>query len=165
LLLVSQVIYGKIKKMGTIILICFLCLTLPICARIGCQDIKQERKIKNLCKSQLPTARGNMEHQFHTPQACHNEFMASQLATASQRRENGEEPQRIKVRGNQISPWPIASPGELRRPNLLKVDVAETHWKSNVNSPWQAYLAWRVYKFLQKYKSLSSHFEIILSLA
>jgi len=31
--------------------------------------------------------------------------------------------------------------GELKRPNPLKADVAETHWGSNVNSPWQANFA------------------------
>jgi len=38
---------------------------------------------------------------------------------------------------DQISPWRAkASPGELRRLNLLRADVAETHWGRKLNSPW-----------------------------
>jgi len=96
---------------------------------------------------------------FHMHQVCRNEFIASQLAIASPRRVDGEEEQRVKVQGNQISLWRvIASPGELRRSNLLKADMSETHWWSNVNSSWRTNLAWRVYKNQQMYKSLSSHF-------
>jgi len=66
---------------------------------------------------------------------------------------------RVKVQGNQILPWRAkALPGELRRPNLLKANVAKTHWGSNANSPWRAYLAWRVHQILQRYISHFFHF-------
>jgi len=31
----------------------------------------------------------------------------------------------------------IYSRGELRRPKLLRADVAQTHWWRNLNSPWR----------------------------
>jgi len=93
-----------------------LYLTLPICAGIECQDIKKERKTKNLCKGQLATM---------SERRVHGEILPRRGATENQ--------------GLGKSDFAMASKscrGELKRPNPLKADVAEIHWGSNVNSPW-----------------------------
>jgi len=131
------------------------------------QDTKQRRKTKR--KRQKPTCHGEQEasqrraqvreHKNHSPSTRNSEWKAG----TSQRAPEATRHQLATTSGRrQILPWQtIYSWGELRRPKLLKVDVAETHWWRNLNSPWRMHvLARRVQSEHELNKSPFSHFGI-----
>jgi hypothetical protein len=95
LLLVSQVIYGKAERKAerkvNFDLLRFSHLTLPICAGIECQDIKQGPKTTKMNKGQLAMASQMRSQRRATPESSrsirhkdgHGEAKANQMASSS----------------------------------------------------------------------------------
>ncbi|KEH18270.1 hypothetical protein MTR_8g015490 [Medicago truncatula] len=125
---------GKAGRKVIIDLLRFIHLTIPICAGIECQNIKQGPKVG---KSYFVMASINPARRNISP----GETKASQMASSS--RENSA--RRKKAVSSDQS------------------DVAETHWQRKLKSPWRAKLRQaKCYFFSICVKAHFPHYHIII---
>ena len=113
--------------------LCFMCLTLPICVGIECQNIKQELKTTKMSKDHLAMASqmasNSKEFQVPSPQ---------RWPWRSNGELNGEQFRKVgKTRQERFT---MARNIPARRNNAVSsypYDVAETHWQRKLKSPWR----------------------------
>jgi len=104
----------------------FIHLTLPICAGIECQNIKQGSKRTKVGKRYLAMASRNPARPNISPWRANGEL-------------NGEHFQKVGKTGQaQLAMASNFPPWRNKAVSSDPYDVAETHWQRKLISPWRA---------------------------
>jgi len=117
----------------------FCTLLYPFVQELDAKTLRKKEKQRICAKVNSPRRacseehqRGPTSHASSTPQRAYGEPTSlGEKTTKGMERSNRES----RTQGIRISPW-----------------------RAIVSSPWRAFLAWRVQKIMQKYKSLFFHF-------